>query len=88
MLETCRIKKPRDKGPVEGGVMKIYNAVYAALHDEMFHDIDSMNGRILELLDDFNSKPSRGFLISDATTSRNVEIVKKFIVSTLHLTFL
>ena len=39
--------------------MKIYNAVYAALHDEVFHDIGSMNDRIQELLDEFNSKPSR-----------------------------
>ena len=59
MLETCRIKRPRDKGPVEGTVMKIYNAVYAALHNEVFHDIGSMNDRIQELLDEFNSKPSR-----------------------------
>ena len=59
MLETCRIKRPRDKGPVEGSVMKIYNAVYAALHDEVFHDIGSMNDRIQELMDEFNSKPSR-----------------------------
>ena len=59
MLETCRIRKPRDKGPVEGSVMKIYNAVYAVLHDEVFHDIGSMNDRIQELLDEFNSKPSR-----------------------------
>ncbi len=59
MLETCRVRRPRDKGPVEGSVMKIYNAVYAALRNEVFHEIGSMNGRILELLDEFNSKPSR-----------------------------
>ena len=58
-LEACRIKKPRDKGPVEGAVMKIYNAVYAPLHDEVIFDMGSMNNRIFELLDDFNSKPSK-----------------------------
>jgi hypothetical protein len=39
--------------------MKIYNAVYAPLHDEVIFDMGSMNNRIFELLDDFNSKPSK-----------------------------
>ena len=59
MLETCRVRKPRDKGAVEGLVRKVYNAVYAELHDETFHSIESMNERICGLMDAFNSKPSR-----------------------------
>lgn len=58
-LETCRVRKPRDKGAVEGLVRKVYNAVYAELHDETFHSIESMNERISNLMDTFNSKPSR-----------------------------
>lgn len=58
-LEACRVRKPRDKGPVEGAVRKIYNAIYAPLHDEIICDMNSMNSRISELLDDFNSKPSK-----------------------------
>ena len=58
-LEACRVRKPRDKGPVEGAVRKIYNAIYAPLHDEIICDLNSMNSRISELLDDFNSKPSK-----------------------------
>ena len=58
-LEACRVRKPRDKGPVEGAVRKIYNAIYAPLHDEIIYDLNSMNSRISELLDDFNSKPSK-----------------------------
>ena len=54
-LEACRIRKPRDKGPVEGAVRKIYNAIYAPLHDEVIYDLNSMNSRIFELLDSFNS---------------------------------
>ena len=58
-LEACRVRKPRDKGSVEGAVRKIYNAIYAPLHDEVISDLNSMNSRISELLDDFNSKPSK-----------------------------
>ena len=58
-LQTCRIRTPRDKGPVEGLVQKTYNAVYALLHDEVFYNLLSMNARIYELMDGFNEKPSR-----------------------------
>jgi transposase len=58
-LKTCRVKTPRDKGPVEGMVQKVYNAVYSELHDEIFYNIDSMNSRIYELMDEFNNKVSR-----------------------------
>ena len=58
-LQTCRVRTPRDKGPVEGLVQKTYNAVYALLHDEVFYNLPSMNARIYELMDGFNEKPSR-----------------------------
>lgn len=58
-LETCRVRKPRDKGAVEGLVRKVYNAVYAELHDETFHTIEKMNERIYQLMDTFNNKASR-----------------------------
>ena len=38
-LQTCRIRTPRDKGPVEGLVQKAYNAAYALLHDEVFYNL-------------------------------------------------
>ena len=58
-LEACRVRKPRDKGPVEGLVRKVYNAVYSTLRDEVFFDLGGMNTRILELMDEFNARPSR-----------------------------
>ena len=58
-LQTCRVRTPRDKGPVEGLVQKTYNAVYAKIRDEVFYDLDSMNSRIQELMDVFNSKSSK-----------------------------
>ena len=38
-LQTCRVRTPRDKGPVDGLVQKAYNAVYALLHDEVFYNL-------------------------------------------------
>lgn len=57
-LETCRVRHPRDKAPVEGLVMKVYNAVYAKLHNEVFYTLDSLNSRIYELMNQFNCRPS------------------------------
>jgi len=58
-LETCRVKHPRDKGPVEGSVQKVYNAVYCEVHNEVFFSIEQMNGRFSELMDIYNHKVSR-----------------------------
>ncbi|MDY6436206.1 MAG: IS21 family transposase [Bacteroidales bacterium] len=59
ILENCRVRTPRDKGPVEGAVFKVYHAAYAVLQNEEYHDLNSMNSRIMELMDEFNSKPSK-----------------------------
>ena len=58
-LQTCKVRISRDKGPIEGLVLKTYNAVYALLHDEVFYNLLSMNARIYELMDSFNEKPTR-----------------------------
>lgn len=58
-LETCRVRSPRDKASVEGLVQKVYNAVYAEIREEVFYDLNDLNNRIYELMDIFNSKPSR-----------------------------
>ena len=58
-LDACRVSHPKDKSPAEGLVDKVYKAVYAEVFDEVFYDIDSLNTRITELMDEFNSKPSR-----------------------------
>lgn len=52
-LEAARVKKPRDKGAVEGAV---YKHIYAQIRDEVFYSLDELNSRIFELLDAFNSK--------------------------------
>ena len=58
-LEACRVRKPRDKGPVEGIVYKFYQFIYAAIRHEVFHSLDELNSRIFELTDKFNDRPSR-----------------------------
>ncbi len=49
-----RVRKPRDKGPVEGIVYKFYQFIYAAIRHEAFHSLDELNSRIFELTDKFN----------------------------------
>ena len=58
--EDLQSKTPRDKGPVEGMVQRCTMPSYSELHDEIFYNIDSMNSRIYELMDEFNNKVSRG----------------------------
>ena len=57
---ACRVRKPRDKGPVEGAVNQLYQYVYARLEGEDFFSLDALNARILELLDEYCSRPFKG----------------------------
>lgn len=58
-LENCRVRRPRDKGPVEGYVNKVYQRVYAFMHDEVFYDLASLNSRLWELMDGQNCRVSK-----------------------------
>ena len=58
--DVCRVRKPRDKGPVESLVNQFYGYIYARVINEMYPTLSALNGRILELLDGFNHKPFRG----------------------------
>jgi transposase len=57
---ACRVRKPRDKGPVESAVNQLYNYVYARLEGEEFYTLDAINDRILTYLDEYCSKPYKG----------------------------
>lgn len=57
---ACRVRKPRDKGPVEGAVNQLYQYVYARLEGEVFYTLDALNDRIMELLDEYCSRPYKG----------------------------
>jgi hypothetical protein len=54
---ACRMRKPRDKGPVEGAVNQLYQYVYARIEGEEFYSLDTLNLRILELLEEYCSMP-------------------------------
>lgn len=57
---ACRVRSPRDKGPVESTVNQLYRYVYARIENEVFYDIASLNNRIWELLDEFCDLPYKG----------------------------
>lgn len=57
---ACRVRKPRDKGPVESAVSQLYKYVYARIQDEVFHTLEALNSRLWELLDEYNSLPYKG----------------------------
>ena len=59
-ITACRVRKPRDKGPVESAVNQLYQYIYARIQDETFPSLDSLNERLWELLEKYNSRPYRG----------------------------
>lgn len=58
-VTACRVRKPRDKGPVESAVNQLYKFVYSRIQEEKFHSLDSLNCRLWELLDQYNNRPYR-----------------------------
>jgi len=57
---ACRVRAPRDKGTVEGAVNQLYQYVYSRLECEEHYSLDTLNGRILELLNEYCSLPYKG----------------------------
>lgn len=57
---ACRVRKPRDKGPVESAVHQLYLYVYARIQTEVFYSLDSLNNRLRELLDEYIRLPYKG----------------------------
>ena len=57
---ACRVRKPRDKGPVEGAVNQLYQYVYARIEEQEFYSLDALNRRIWELLEEYCNLPYKG----------------------------
>lgn len=57
---ACRVRKPRDKGAVEGAVNQLYKYVYARLEGKDFYHLDALNGCIFELIEEYCSLPFKG----------------------------
>ena len=55
----ARVRKPRDKAKVEGGVLLVERWILAALRKQRFFTLAALNQAISELLDRFNHRPFR-----------------------------
>lgn len=60
----ARAKHPKDKALVEGAVRIVYNRIYAALRDRIFHSLEELNGAIRMELERYNSIPMQRLNIS------------------------
>jgi len=56
-LLAARVRKPKDKPHVEGGVQLAYLRVYAPLRDQVFRSLAELNTAILKQLDEHHDKP-------------------------------
>ena len=59
-LVATRVAKPKDKAHVESHVNIVYQRVYARMRKEVFHTLEALNCRMLELLDQHNKTPLQG----------------------------
>ena len=57
---ACRVRSPRDKGPVESAVNQLYHYIYARIENDVFYELSDINSRIWELLDEYCSLPYKG----------------------------
>lgn len=57
---VCRVRQPRDKGPVESMVNHLYHYIYARIENEEYHNLSDINDRIWELLGEYCSLPYKG----------------------------
>lgn len=55
-LLATRVRRPKDKAPVENHVKTIYQRVHAPLRDEVFLSLEALNAAIREQLDQHNDK--------------------------------
>lgn len=55
--DVTRVRKPKDKAPVEGLVSILYKYIYARLRNEVYNSLEALNKRIAELLVELNDRP-------------------------------
>ena len=63
-IEGCRSRKPRDKGPAEGLVAKVYQFYYSRIYNETWTSLEELNNRIFELNDLYNNRIKSGLTYS------------------------
>lgn len=55
-LMAARVGKPRDKASVESHVRAVYNRIYSALRNMVFHSVDQVNDALMTGLKAFNDR--------------------------------
>ena len=75
VILPARPRRAKDKALVEGFVRLIYQRIYAKLRDEAFYDIDDLNDRAWELLEEHNNRKFQQ--MDGSRRSRFEEIEKK-----------
>lgn len=55
--DMARVRKPKDKAPVEGLVSILYKYIYARLRNEVYSSLDALNARTAESLVELNDRP-------------------------------
>jgi transposase len=69
----ARVRKPRDKAKVEGGVLVVERWILAVLRKQRFFSLAALNEKIAELLDRLNQRPFRKLEGSRATRFEKLE---------------
>ena len=57
VIIPTRVRRPRDKGAVEGSVYDITNYIFGKLRDVKFFSFDDLNKAIREKMEEFNNEP-------------------------------
>jgi len=56
----ARVRKPKDKSLVEGGVKIVYQRIYRHLRDQVFYSLEDLNMAIRDLLQPYNNRHFKG----------------------------
>lgn len=56
-LFAARVRKPKDKGPVEAQVRITYDQIYSRLRNEVFYSLSELNDALRIQLEAFNHRP-------------------------------
>jgi len=59
-LDATRVRHPKDKGAIESLINKFYMRIYAKIRNEVFFSLQSLNERLLLLVNEYNTRKSGG----------------------------
>jgi len=74
VVVPARVRKPKDKAKVEGGVLIASRWILAALRNRVFFSLDELNNAIWELLDKYNDEE---FQVREGSRKSNFDDFEK-----------